>query len=218
MKRNLFVIISCCLLIPLLSGCSGLVNKKGPFFGNGFRNGWADQHSIVIWTRLTKTPELNRTGPQFLLPSTDASKLEKLTDKDQIMQEQLPKGYTLDQMEGACPGAPGQVKLSWFAKDSPVEVFETEWMAVDQQKDFTHQWKLKDLHSDSEYRVKILARATASSAVSDSIKGFFRTPPDENKTENLRFCIVTCHDYPRRDDPVNGHKIYASMLKLMPHF
>ena len=90
MKRNLFVIISCCLLIPLLSGCSGLVNKKGPFFGNGFRNGWADQHSIVIWTRLTKTPELNRTGPQFLLPSTDASKLEKLTDKDQIMQEQLP--------------------------------------------------------------------------------------------------------------------------------
>jgi len=97
-------------------------------------------------------------------------------------------------------------------------VFETEWMAVDQQKDFTHQWKLKDLHSDSEYRVKILARATASSAVSDSIKGFFRTPPDENKTENLRFCIVTCHDYPRRDDPVNGHKIYASMLKLMPHF
>ncbi len=206
------------LLAFILPGCSGSQQNDGPYFGDGFKNGWADQHSIVIWTRLTKNREMNRTGPQFLIPSTDASKLEQLTDKDQIMREQLPKGYTLDQMEGACPGAPGQVKLNWFAKDSPGEVFETEWMTVDRQKDFTHQWKLEDLQSDTEYRVKILARASGSPAVSDSIKGFFRTPPAENKAENLRFCIVTCQEYPRRDDPVNGHKIYASMLKFMPHF
>lgn len=218
MKRNLFTTISFCILIPLLSVTSCSMQKKGPYFGDGFRNGWADQHSAVIWTRLTRNAEMNRTGPQFLIPKTDASKLEKLTDKDQIMKEQLPAGYTLEQMEGACPGAPGQVKLAWFAKESPLEVFETEWMAVDPQKDFTHQWKLTDLQDNTEYRVKIIARATASSAVSDSIKGFFRTPPDENKAEDLRFCIVTCQEYPRRDDPVNGHKIYASMLKLMPHF
>jgi len=218
MNRLRYFVFSLCLLIPLIWACSGSVQKKGPFFGNGFRNGWADQNSIVIWTRLTKNPELNSTGPKFKLPETEANKLAKLTDKEQIMKEQLSDGFTLDQMEGACPGSPGQVKLSWFAKDSPIEVYETEWMSVDQQKDFTYQWKLTDLQSDAEYLIKILSRATSSSAVSDSIKGFFRTPPDENKAENLRFCVVTCHDYPRRDDPANGHKIYTSMLKQMPHF
>jgi alkaline phosphatase D len=29
---------------------------------------------------------------------------------------------------------------------------------------------------------------------------------------------VTCGDYPRRDDPQNGHRIYASMLKHAPDF
>jgi alkaline phosphatase D len=201
-----------------LSGCSVPEHREGPFFGNGFRNGWADQHSIILWTRLTSQPELNRTGPQFLLPSTEANKLAGLTDKERIMKEQVPAGYTLDQMEGACPGAPGEVKLAWYAKDAPAILFETEWTAVNREKDFTHQWKLEDLESGTEYRVRILARKEGSSEPTDSIKGFFRTPPSENATENLRFCIVTCQDYPRRDDGFNGHKIYASMLRFMPHF
>ena len=207
-KINLFIIKSMknfkifipCLAAWLLavSGCAGPQRGDGPFFGNGFRNGWADQHSIVLWTRLTKQPELNRTGPQFLVPSTEANKLANLTDKDQIMKEQIPAGYTLDQMEGACPGSAGEVKLSWLAKDAPSEIYETEWMAVDPEKDFTHQWKLDNLESGTEYRVKLLARRAGSTAPTDSIKGFFRTPPAEDAAENLRFCIVTCQDYPRR--------------------
>lgn len=211
------VILSLGWLI-LLSGCNISQSRKGPFFGDGFRNGWADQQSVVIWTRLTKNPELNTTGPQFLIPATDASKLAKLTGKEQIMKEQIPQGYSLDQMEGACPGSPGQVKLSWFARNAPGEVFDTEWMDVDKDKDFTHQWKLEDLQSGTEYRVKLLARPSASGTVSDSIKGFFRTPPAAEVNDDLRFCVVTCQDYPRRDDGFNGHKIYASMLKFMPHF
>ena len=76
MKRIL--IISFCLL--LLAGCTGFQGKNGPYFGDGFRNGWADQNSAVIWTRLTRNAEMNRTGPQFLIPATDATQLEKLTD------------------------------------------------------------------------------------------------------------------------------------------
>jgi hypothetical protein len=38
----------------LFTSCEFKKETNGPYFGNGFHNGWADQHSIVIWTRLTK--------------------------------------------------------------------------------------------------------------------------------------------------------------------
>lgn len=218
MSHNKILLFSAIAWILLLSGCIDSQSGKGPYFGNGFRNGWADQHSIVIWTRLTMNRELNKTGAQFLIPATEAKTLASLTSREQIMKEQIPAGYSLDKMEGACPGSPGQVKLAWFAKDAPGEIFETAWTDADQHKDFTCQWKLGELRSGTEYRVKLLARASSSGEISDSIKGFFRTPPAADVQENLRFCLVTCQDYPRRDDGFNGHKIYASMLKFMPHF
>ena len=39
--------------------------NEGPYFGNGFRNGWADQNSVSIWTRLTSIPDLNQSGIFF---------------------------------------------------------------------------------------------------------------------------------------------------------
>ncbi|MBN2665915.1 MAG: hypothetical protein JXR67_05350 [Bacteroidales bacterium] len=66
MRNHLIVIISLFLLTP---SCKN--KPEGPFFGNGIHNGWADQNSVVIWTRLTAVPEMNRTGPGFLRP--DAS-------------------------------------------------------------------------------------------------------------------------------------------------
>ena len=51
------------IFLIVLAGCKS--EPVGPFFGNGFHNGWADQSSVVIWTRLTKVPEMNRSGPEF---------------------------------------------------------------------------------------------------------------------------------------------------------
>ncbi|MEC8508980.1 MAG: hypothetical protein VXZ53_18515, partial [Planctomycetota bacterium] len=39
---------------------------SGPFLGNGTRNGWADQTSIVIWTRTTREPEMRADGRPFI--------------------------------------------------------------------------------------------------------------------------------------------------------
>ena len=44
-----------------LTSCHSGEKSKGPYFGNGFHNGWADQTSIVIWTRLTK----NEDGEEY---------------------------------------------------------------------------------------------------------------------------------------------------------
>jgi alkaline phosphatase D len=61
------------------------------------------------------------------------------------------------------------------------------------------------------------ARSTAGGKLSDKVEGAFRTPPAPEQEEELKFCIVTCHDYPRKDDP-QGHKIYPVMMNMFPDF
>jgi hypothetical protein len=103
MKHKILSVISGFIII-LAASCGR--GSEGPFFGNGFHNGWADQNSIVIWTRLTKTPELNRKGPKFMVPSAqEHRRLDKMANPDSIYRAQIPEGYKLDQMEGACPGS-----------------------------------------------------------------------------------------------------------------
>jgi len=205
------------LLLFALSGC----NKKptGPYFGNGFHNGWADQHSIVIWTRLTENPEMNRTGPEFLVPSAEEHRrLDSLADQDLIYKRQIPEGYSLDEMEGACPGSNGEVKLTCYPLRNPEEKIERDWSPVDIEKNFTKQWRIDNLIPDTKYVVEIAARKTGISKVSAQISGAFRTPPAPDSISDLTFCIVTCHDYPRRDDSINGHKIYKAMIQMFPDF
>ena len=84
-------------------------------------------------------------------------------------------------------------------------------------KNFTHQWKLEKLNPDTKYVVEIEARMDENSKVSDKIEGAFRTPPTAETEENIEFCIVTCHDYWRKDT-TGGHKIYSAMMEMFPDF
>lgn len=207
------------IVVAVLYSCQSSKNAEGPFFGNGFHNGWADQTSIVIWTRLTRNAELNAKGRKFLVPSADkAKKLAQSGDAKKILKAQIPDGLTLDQMEGACPGSSGEVKLVYAPFVTPDQKVETPWVSVDRDRNFTHQWKLQDLTPGTKYLVRLFARKNGESQLSDSIKGVFVTPPPPNISNELNFCIVTCHDYPRRDDSKNGHKIYRTMLNLYPDF
>jgi alkaline phosphatase D len=214
MKNLLSVLF---FLILAIAGCRK--EPSGPFFGNGFHNGWADQHSIVIWIRLTENPEMNRTGPKFLVPSSDEVRsLDKSANADSIYMAQIPDGYTLDQMEGACPGMDGEVNLIYYPLKEPGNKVESGWEQVDAGKNFTRQWKLDNLHPATKYVVQIEARKKGKQKITASVEGSFRTPPDSLTASDLNFCIVTCHDYPRRDDSINGHKIYKAMLQIFPDF
>ncbi|MGB2137202.1 MAG: alkaline phosphatase D family protein, partial [Flavobacteriaceae bacterium] len=62
------------------------------------------------------------------------------------------------------------------------------------------------------------ARPQKGQKITDSIFGQFLLPADENTAKDIKFCVVSCHDYNRRDDMENGHKIYPSMSKLQPDF
>lgn len=200
------------------TSCNRLKETDGPYFGNGFHNGWADQNSIVIWTRLTQNPEGNSGGTKFIeLSAKEANKLNKEANAENIHAAQIPEGLTLNNMLGACPGAAGEVKLTYFPLTNAENKTVTEWIAVENDKNFTTQWKLENLSPDTKYVVEIEARMNEKSAISDKIEGAFRTPPPIEKEEEIEFCVVTCHDFIRKDT-TDGHKIYSAMMNLFPDF
>ncbi len=212
--------MKCIVLISalMLVSCSTSKETEGPFFGNGFHNGWVDQTSIVLWTRLTKNPDGNWDGVTFLIPTPEEHKqLDRDGIAEDIYSAQIPEGFQLKDMEGACPGASGEVKLRYFPSEKKNQARETDWVSVDDEKNFTKQWRLENLNPDTRYIVNIEARAHAKSAVSARIEGSFSTPPPANSEKEIDFCIVTCHDYIRKDT-IKGHKIYNAMSKIAPDF
>ena len=217
-KRKIVLLCLALLVAMVIGSCTKQHKTDGPYFGNGFHNGWADQTSIVLWTRLTKNPEGKRDGEAFMIPTPEEhERLNKNAVEEAIYDAQIPAGLQLSDMDGACPGAPGEVKLTYFPENDADQQIETEWVRVDEDKNFTTQWRLENLSPDTHYFVKIEARAGAATAISDEIEGRFITPPAADQEKDINFCIVTCHDYMRRDSTA-GHKIYKAMSKLAPDF
>ncbi len=193
--------------------------EQAPQLGNAFRNGWADADSIVLWTRTTARAEMITEGPEFVsIPRNEARELANQTDPEKLLQIQLPEGATLEEMTGACPGAPGQVRLTYYPDRKSHESRTTEWVTTQAEQDFTHQWQLSDLKPDTSYVAILEARPTDSKELTAIVRGGFRTAPAHDKSGSLTFCMTTCHDYARRDDGSNGHKIYPSMKKIGPDF
>jgi len=193
-------------------------NFDGPYFGNGILNGWADQTSIVIWTRLTERPEGNKDGEKFLIPSAEEHRqLNREANPEEIRKAQIPHGLSLNHMEGACPGTSGEVKIVYYPLTQQENKVISEWVAVNNNKNFTHQWKLENLIPGTKYIVELEARKNSNSKVSDRIEGAFRTPPTIDTIEEIDFCIVTCNEYLKRDSS-GGLKIYDVMLNMFPDF
>lgn len=194
-------------------------STERPFLANATRNSWADQNSIVIWTRTTAHSEFLADGKQFVaISKKEAEVLDKSRDADRILKAQLPAGATLNEMIGACPGKAGQVRLSYFPDGQRSILQTTEWKTTAAQQDFTAQWRLENLAPDTLYSTVVEARSVDGGKVTAAVNGSFRTAPAIEESKDLTFCFTTCHDFIRRDDGMMGHRIYPSMTKLNPDF
>jgi alkaline phosphatase D len=193
------------------------LTRSPPFLGNAMRNGWADQNSIVIWTRTTAEADMITSGPKFQAVSkSEVAKLSQTTDVDQLHAAQIPRGAKLREMFGACPGAAGEVRLTYFIqRQSPKS---TDWKRTTADQDFTAQWKLDNLIPGKEYAAVIEARPVGGDAVTAVVRGAFRTAPKQKDAVPVKFCMTTCHDFYRRDDGLRGHKIYPAMTAIDPDF
>ena len=188
----------------------GLISLTGVshaevFQANGIKIGEVDQNSAFIWTRLTLNEQANNTGAAFIRPKK--SGLPNTA-------EQLPKDKTLDDMQGAVPGAAGSVRISWAS--SGEKKGSTDWMTVDPEKDFTLQYQIRDLEPGTGYTIKVESR-DPDGILGQAIEGKFRTAPALEQEAPVSFVVVSCQDYARRDSS-DGHKIYPSMLTLDPDF
>ena len=200
-----------CAGFALLCSCQSS-EIGGPYFGNGLRNGWVDHSSVKIWSRLTTIPNLRQSGVHFNeITKEEHQILRNMANRDQAHQAQIPAGHQLSEMDGACPGSPGEILLSYWQVES-TDTMTLPWQAVNPAKNHTAQWRLSGLRSNSKYGLKLTAREEKNGPTTDTIMGHFRTPPRAIDTVPIKFSVVTGHDYNRRDNSTQGHEIYQSML------
>lgn len=193
--------------------------SKGPYLANGIKNGWIDQTSAVIWTRTTAIAEMNRDGPDFIeLSRSEVQTLENTGDEESFLTSQLPPGHQLSEMLGSCPGAQAEIRLSYFPEKQNKSIKTTDWVKTHSATDYTHQWKLENLSPGLRYAVVVEARPVGDSQVSAVIRGHFQTAPSSKQEVPIKFCLTTCHDFLRRDNAFQGHKIYPSMEQENPDF
>ena len=92
-------------------------------------------------------------------------------------------------------------------------------MPVNPKANFSVKYKLENLIPNTEYTLRIEGRPNAGDSSSVEVSGNFKTAPGGDEAAPVKFVLVTCHDFPRRDDLINGHYIYPSMLdRVDPDF
>jgi alkaline phosphatase D len=111
----------------------------------------------------------------------------------------------------------GKVRLSYFPEEQRKDVVSMDWITTQASDDFTAQWKLQGLKPGTKY-ITVVEAQTFDGMPSAAIRGSFETPPAIDQSNPVKFCITTCHDFIRRDDGWNGHKIYPAMKAMEPDF
>lgn len=218
MKTNFFSrliwIFSLLILIPNVC-----LFAQGPFQGTGVKVGEVEQNSAIIWVRLTKYAERNLDGIPFKEIKGERSSENK---NHYIYPEpQIPVGKALNDMKNAVPGSEGEARVVYWIKGKKNETLKTtNWERVNSEHDFTCQFKLNKLEPWTTYNFITECRFDETTPIHEKgeMEGHFKTAPDPDSIEPLKFSIITCQAYHQRDDDINGHKIYDVLNKFAPDF
>lgn len=215
-----------CLLWAALAASPALAVSMA----DGAKAGEITQTSAIIWTRLTKHPEMNFPGipfPRVTANPEDVVIPRGKTDYEAnailvsapISEARQLAGHPLEQMAGAVPGMIGDVRVVfWPAGEAAATVRRTDRLPVVETADFTRQFRLEGLRPGTRYQYRVEGFDRGATEPGTVAEGGFTTAPDAEVPTRVRFTMANCQDYDRRDDPVNGHRIYAAMGRLRPDF
>ncbi|MHC4324568.1 MAG: alkaline phosphatase D family protein [Planctomycetota bacterium] len=212
-KSNIIILF---LAVIANSGC----HSQGPYQASGIKIGEVTHNSAIVWTRLTR--QAQRVGSEAPVPEVSYRdpKTGQITKKrsgrpDMTPIVSFPEGSTIETIEGAVPGTPGQVRILY--KTDPAEDWQaTEWKTVDIKRDFTHQFVLTDLKPESKYHLRAESRAGGRNG--QTVEGEFFTAQNVDKPQRVVFTVSTGQAYSDQDAPGGGYKIYQARLRLDPSF
>ncbi len=216
MMRSTFVYLT----LLALAGCSA--SPRSVHQATGIKIVEVDQTSAVIWARVTAAER--PVGPEGGIPSfqyRDEATGEIVDtfgpNRRNPVVRPLPDQAATDRFEGAAPGAPGEARARYRLAGEPDWIYKG-WQPVDPAKDHTTAIRLEDLQPGGRYELEVDVRPAPDAKTTSTIVGGFKTAPAPDEKARVVFTVTTGTAYPDRDDPVNGFKMYAQMLKLDPSF
>jgi alkaline phosphatase D len=187
-----------------------------PYQATGFKIGELTHHSAIIWTRLTRAEKPNSPdGPEvkIIYRKSDQNQGKRFRTVDSI---QYPKGATVSRLRYAAPGMDGEVRVRYrpIMEDNWMQ---TPWRPVQPLRDFTRQFRLNDLASETEYEISVQSRNLHDHKAGSKYSGGFTTAPTTTSTSRISFTVSTGQRFTDKDLD-EGFKIYASMQSLSPNF
>lgn len=184
---------------------AGRAESAGPQQALGTRAGEVTDSTAIVWTRLTKSDARNARGVQFFAKG-----------KGRKAQAQPEIPADVSQIEGACPGIAGRVRIRYGLEEDLSDAAATDWADVTGDGDFIHQFSLTRLKAGSLYHYASEA-AAAGDALTSTVRGRFYTSPAPTERAAVKWCVMTCQGYHDRDH-ADGHPIYPSMIAQKPQF
>ncbi len=214
--------MSTLLLAGLLFSVCGPAHADGPHLATGIKIGEVLQDSAMVWVRLTRDAKRVDFGaPQPVIRYRDSRTGELWTgtgEQRRLMtpEVEFPDGSTVETLEGAAPGAPGEARVL-LSIEGGEALPPTEWMAVDTERDFTRTFTLTGLRPATRYGLTVETRGPDGTP-GQTMGGRFRTAPVPDQPARVLFAVTTCHRYPRMDAPGGGYKIHNAMRAMDPDF
>jgi alkaline phosphatase D len=212
----------CLLAMILLQALAGAAEPGPPCQATGLKVGEVTDSSAIVWTRLTRKAQRNPAdGPMVKIQFAAAKKSDKKDTKAEKPSRKVerivyPEGVTVDDIRDAAPGAPGEVRVLWRSADAH-DWQATGWQPVDPNRDYTRQFTLTALRSNTRYLLRVESRGPGGSPAGQSLDGRFLTAPLPNDPVRVLFTVITGQEFTDKDLP-DGFKIFPQMLKLDPSF
>jgi alkaline phosphatase D len=204
----------------IASGATGALRTSGasrgaagdgiPYDALGELVGEVTDRSALVRARLTARPERNARGYSVPIYRHSLTLEESLAIR-------IPEGMAVADLEGACPGKAGLVRIRFGNDPGLARGRATEWVEVGPARDFSCRVRLEDLDADTTYHYAAEMRALSGAGTRQGVPGRFRTAPRPERWSDVRFAVVTCQDYACRDT-LGGYRTYRALGRLGPSF
>jgi len=192
----------CCLCgLVVAAWCVSIACGQETHQATGVKVGEVTPDSAIVWMRLTAGSKRKADG--VVVKGRAA--------------ETLPAGTSVDDLEGACPGMAGRVRLRYGAGRETDSENTTAWGQVGPDSDFTHQFRLTGLKPATEYVYFAETGGSAGTPAHAPLRGRFETAPRPDQYADATFTAITGQMYNDLDDP-DGFHIYEAMAALKPKF